>query len=137
MAEKRFGGTVIKLNGTVVARVSSIRRQNQMTEVDATGAENVSGALTLKQLIPVAIDETVELSGTAMAGSGVRLEPGQSALNAAAVAGTLVTLKVLDAESFGHDYVGYFTSYNEEGSASDLWRFNGTFRANSRTAVTS
>lgn len=136
----QFANAVIKIGADVVAKVTSVRRNTTMAEVETTGAEDVSGALVDEQFLPVSVGETVDLEGIIVSGLGEttpqRRDPGQEALVAAAEAGTELTLQVLDANGYGDDFTGFMTSFNEQGAVKDVWKFSATMRVNSKTPVT-
>jgi len=138
-APVQFANAVIKVDTVVVAKVMSVRRNVALTEVDVTGAEDVSGALVDEQFLPVSIGETVDLEGVYVSGQGEvgpdRLEPGQKALEAAMEAGTEVVLQVLDQHGGGYDFTGFFTAYSEAGAVKDVWKFTASLRVNSKSAV--
>jgi len=135
--ENPFASSTILIDGTVVARVTSVRRAVSMNEVDTTGAENVSGALADKQYLPVSIEETLELEGISMQNTTgpVEHEPGQLALITAAEAGTSAVLQALKPNGKGHNFTGYFTAFSEGGSVDDVYKWSGSFRVNSKAAV--
>lgn len=134
--EIQFASSTIKIDGTTVARVTSVRRSTSMNEVDVTGAENVSGSLADKQYLPVSIEETLELEGISISGASAEHETGQADLITAAEAGSSVVLQVLKPSGYGHDYTGHFTAFQEGGAVDDVFKFSGTFRVNSKAAVT-
>jgi len=134
--EIQFASSVVKVDGTTVAKVTSINKNSAMSEVDVTGAEDVSGALVQEQFIPVSIGQTLDLEGISVSGAAAEYEDGQSALIAAAENGTEVVLQVLKPAGYGFDYTGYFTSLREGASAKDVYKWSGSFRVNSKQAVT-
>ncbi len=138
-APVQFANAVIKVDTVVVAKVTSARRNVSLTEVETTGAEDVSGILVDEQFEPVSIGETVDLEGIYVSGQGEagpdRLEPGQKALETAMEAGTAVVLQVLDQHGGGYDYTGFFTAYSESGAVKDVWKFTASLRVNSKSPV--
>lgn len=139
-APLQFANAVIKVDTVVVAKVTSIKVNRSLQEVDVTGAEDVSGALVDEQFLPVSVGTTVDLEGIFVSGLGEtvaqRREPGQADMVTAMEAGTEAVLQVLDANGYGDDFTGYFTGYSDLGAVKDVWKWTGTFRVNSKSAVT-
>lgn len=130
--EIRFAGTVIEVDGEVVAKVTSFTRTFDVQEEDVTGAEDVmEGSLILHtKFIPVSVGETVNLAGIAIEG-----DAGQSALREAAENGTKVVLKQIRPTGYGLQMTGYFTGYEESGANASVYKFSGTFRVNEREDI--
>lgn len=144
MAEYQFASTTVKIGANAIAKVTSLRTNMNMQEIEVTGAEDVSGVLVSEQFLPVSIGKTVELEGISVAGDGVsgtaQYEVGQESLIDAANAGTELTLEVrkpiIDSGvAKGYDYVGYFTAFQETGAVKDVYKWSGTFRINTATEV--
>ena len=134
MAEEeiRFAGTVIEVDNSVVAKVTSFTRTFNIQEEDVTGAEDVmDGSLILHtKFIPVSVGETVNLAGIAIEG-----DAGQSALREAAENGIEVVLKQTRPTGYGLSMTGYFTGYEESGANASVYKFSGTFRVNEREDI--
>lgn len=145
MAEYGFASTTVKIGAVAVAKVTGLRLQMNMQEIEVTGAEDVSGALVNEIWLPVAIGRTLDLDGIAVAGDGLtgtpQYEAGQELLRDAAETGGSITLEVrkddpnVGGVNKGYDYVGYFTSFSEQGGVKDVYKWSGTFRINSQTEV--
>ena len=134
--EKPFAGSVIKIDGTVVARVSSVRRAGTANVADVTGAENVSGDLAVIQRKTTSREYQLEIAGVTISAAGpVELEAGQSALKTAFEAGTTVVLQTLDANGKGHDDTSLITAYNQEASVGEVYKFSATLVVNSTATV--
>lgn len=134
--EKPFAGSVIKIDGVVVARVNSVRRSGTASVADVTGAENVSGDLAVIQRKTTSREYQLEIAGITLEGSGpIELEPGQSALKVAFEAGTEVVLQTLDANGKGHDDTSLITAYNQEAAVGDVYKFSATLVVNSTATV--
>ena len=139
--EIRAGSTVIKIDGVVVARITSVEKTYDMTTADGTGTENVSGGLVQRQRIPVVVDETYRIGGVLISGEGEStpqdLEPGQQDLRAKMRAGTECTLEWTKPSGFGEQAVGYISNFTEGFSGVEaLHEFSADFLVNSTTPVT-
>lgn len=140
-APEQFANSIIEIGSTVVAKVTSVKRNTTMQEVEVTGAEDVSGALVDEQFVPVSIGTVLDLEGITVSGDGestpAELEPGQSALRTAAEAGTEVVLTVTKptgaAASAGAEaaYTGYLTGYSDGGAVKDVYKWTASLRVNS------
>lgn len=130
--EIKFAGTVITVDGEVVAKVTSFTRTFNVAEEDVTGAEDVMPGSTIlhTKFVPVSVGETVNLAGIAIEG-----DAGQSSLREAAENGTEVVLKQVRHTGYGVTMTGYFTGYEETGTAASVYKFSGTFRVNTREDV--
>lgn len=137
MPEVKFAGTVIEIANEVVAKVTAFNRALSISEDDVTGAEDVIVGTDVlqQQFVPIAVGETADIEGVAIESSGV-LDAGQSELKNAAECGDIVSLRHVKNTGSGVLLTGFFTAYNETGSTSGVYRFSGTFRVNSKVAVT-
>lgn len=137
MPEVKFAGTVIEIQDEVVAKVTSFNRSLSISEDDVTGAEDVIVGTDVlqQQFVPIAVGETAAIEGVAIEdGSG--LDAGQSELKNAAEQGDIVSLRHVRNTGFGVLLTGFFTAYDETASTSGVYRFSGTFRVNSKVAIT-
>lgn len=132
MGEIKFACTEIMINSEIVAKVTSFRRSLSIDEEDITGAEDAMAGCEIlhKEFAAVAIDETASIEGIA-----ISADTGQSELADAAEAGETVTLTHTKPDGTGWVMSGYFTSYEETGSTSSIYRFSADFRVNSKEAV--
>ncbi len=136
MAEKPFAGSVIKVDTVVVALVNSVARAGSTQIVDVTGAENVSGELSITQRKVVSREYSLELGGVIVTGSpSADLEAGQAALRTAFEAGTAVVLQTLDADGWGQDDTSLITALNIQAAVGDVYRFTCSLVVNSSATV--
>jgi len=135
MAEIKSGGNVVKIDTVVIAKVNSYSEPGSANEVDVTGFEDVVGGMAQKKFATTSVDRQINIAGTAVAGSGARLEAGQSALKAAFLAGTEVVLHIEDKNGYGYDHTSVITAHTEESTGLDsVWTFTATLRINSSSA---
>lgn len=134
--EIKGAGTSIKIDTVTIARVMRFRYNGTVNEVDVSGFENISGSLVDKVYVAMSKDETIDIEGVTLAGSGAAREAGQEDLQQAFDAGTEVVLQALDANGYGQDYTSIITSLSEETSIEDVWKFSASLRINSKSAVT-
>ncbi|MFA7215377.1 MAG: hypothetical protein WC187_04960 [Bacillota bacterium] len=136
MGEIKFAGTVVEVDSQVVAKVSSFERAISINEEEVTGSGDVvAGSYVLQQqFVAISVGETVTLEGIALEGT-TGADQGQSDLRDAAESGDTVTIKHTRNTGYGVEYTGFFTAYAETGSISGVYRFNGTFRVNSKSDV--
>ena len=107
--EIQFANAVIEIDTVVCAKVTAVRKSVSVSEVDVTGAEDVSGVLVDEQYIAVAKGETLEIEGITIGAGAAEYEPGQLALITALESGDNgVVLKIEKATGYGSDYVGFF-----------------------------
>jgi len=133
MAERRFAGTVIKVNDKVLAKVTSFSRSKDFNEADVTGAEDLTegGQILQQKFISVSVGETVTLEGIA-----ISEDEGQSELADVADRGVEAVLEQTGPDGYGYKMTGYFTSYEESGSISEgVYTFSATFRVNEKEAL--
>ena len=136
-SEVKFAGTVIEVDNEVVAKVTSFERSVSISEEDVTGSEDVvsTGSDVLRQkFVAIAVGETATLEGIAVE-DAAGPDAGQSALAEAAENGDEVVLSQIRNTGHGHLLTGFFTAYSETGSTAGVYRFNGTFRVNSKAVV--
>lgn len=136
MAEKPFAGSVIAIDGTVVAIVNSVARAGTSTFVDVTGAENVSGELSIVQRKVVSREYSLELGGVIKKGIAADLEVGQTALRDAFESGADVVLQTLDADGWGQDDTSIITALSIQAAVGEVYRFTCSLVVNSSVAVT-
>ncbi len=135
-AEVKFAGTIIEVEDEVVAKVTSFTRSLSISEEDVTGAEDVIAGTDVlqQQFVSIAVGETASVEGVAIEDAGGP-DAGQSELKDAAEVGATVVLKQTRNTGYGKALTGFFTSYEETGSTSGVYRFSGTFRVNEKVDV--
>lgn len=138
MPEVKFAKTQIEIDNEVVAKIMSFTRSVEISEEDVTGSEDyIAGTDVLhQQFVSIAVGETAEIEGIAIESADVGLDDGQSELKEAAESGKTVEIRQTRATGFGHLMSGFFTSYEESGSTSEVYKFKGSFRINSKTEIT-
>lgn len=138
MNEVKFARTQIQVDNEVVAKITSFSRQVDISEEDVTGSEDyIAGTNVLHQnFVSIAVGETADVEGIAIESSSSGLNDGQSELRDAAESGKEVTMRQVRHTGFGNVMTGFFTSYEESGSTSEVYKFKGSFRINSKVEVT-
>lgn len=136
--EIKFAKTVVKVNGYVVAKVTSWTDSAETSEEDITGAEDyIAGTDILReQYTPISVGQTAEMEGIAIEDPNSGRDDGQSALKTAAKSGEIVELIKTNFNGFGYTYSGFFTSYEESASSSEVYKWKGSFRINGEVEVT-
>lgn len=126
--EIKFGGTVVKVGtpAETVAKITSFEHSIEVSEDEITGSEDINDEDVLEQTFAaIAVSRTASLEGIALS-----TDAGQSALAAAAEAGEEVVLVHERPDGTDRSLTGYFTSYNETGSMTEVYKFSGDFRVN-------
>lgn len=136
--EVKFARTQIQVDSEVVAKITSFTKSAEISEEDVTGSEDyIAGTNVLhQQFVSIAVGETAEVEGIAIESSSSGLDDGQSELRDAAETGKTVTLRHTRHTGYGYTMSGFFTSYEESGSTSEVYKFKGSFRINSKTEIT-
>lgn len=136
--EVKFARTQLRVDNEVVAKVTSFTKAAEISEEDVTGSEDyIAGTDVLhQQFVSIAVGETAEIEGIAIESAASGLDDGQSELRDAAESGQIVTLRQVRATGYGYNMTGFFTSYEESGSTSEVYKFKGSFRINSKTEIT-
>lgn len=133
MNERKFAGTIIEIDGVVVAKISSFNQSANTSEIETTGSEDVMPGSDIlnAQFQAVKLDSTLSLEGIALIG-----DTGQDDLRAAADAATIVDLERIYQDGSGHVFTGYLTNFSESGSVQDgVYKFSCNFRVNSKVAI--
>jgi hypothetical protein len=138
MNEVKFARTQIQIDDEVVAKITSFSRSVEISEEDVTGSEDyIAGTNVLhQQFVSIAVGETAEVEGIAIESASSGLDDGQSELKDSAESGQDVTLRHTRMTGYGYIMSGFFTSYEESGSTSEVYKFKGSFRINSKTEIT-
>lgn len=138
MPEIKFARTVVEIDGEVVAKVTSWTNTAETAEEDITGAEDyIAGTNVLgEQYASISVGKTAEMEGIAIEDANTGLDDGQSALKEAGTTGATVTVRKTNHNGFGYLYTGFFTSYEETGSTSEVYKWSGSYRINSEAAIT-
>lgn len=136
--EVKFARTQIKVDDEVVAKITSFNKATEISEEDTTGSEDyIAGTDVLhQQFVSIAVGETAEIEGIAIESAESGLDDGQSELRDAAETGQTVNLVQTRATGYGWNMTGFFTSYEESGSTSEVYKFKGSFRINSKVEIT-
>ena len=136
--EVKFARTQISVDNEIVAKVTSFNRTSEIDEEDVTGSEDyIPGTDVLqKQFVSIAVGQTAEVEGIAIESAASGLDDGQSELRDAAESGQTVTMKHVRATGYGYNMTGFFTSYEETGSTSEVYKYKGSFRINTKVEIT-
>lgn len=136
--EVKFAGTSIMVDSEVVAKVTSWKKDVSVDEEDITGSEDyIAGTDVLhKEHTPISVGETAEVEGISIETRASGLDDGQSELKDAATTGKIVTVRHEKNNGYGDLCTGFFTSYSENASTTETYKFKGTFRVNSVVAIT-
>jgi len=128
----KFAGTYIEIDGEVVSKITSVSNSYSTSEEDITGSEDKNDINTLFQKFSaIAINTTFSIEGISMDDS-----EGQNRLKQVAQAGENTVLRCIRRTGHGMELHGFFTSYEESGSTSGVYRFSGTFRINRKYKIT-
>lgn len=135
--EVKFGGTIIEVNGEVVAKVTSFNRTSSVNEEDITGYEDtIPGSFTLLQeFAAISVNATASLEGIAIESAAEGLDDGQSELRDAAEAGLDVTLRHTRNTGHGQVLTGFFTNYEETADTASVYKWSGDFRVNKKEDI--
>lgn len=138
MNEVKFAGTVIEIENEVVAKITSFTRAVSVSEEDVTGSEDVvpGSDVLASQFVSIAVSETADVEGITIESADAGLDDGQSELRDAAQSGKTVTMKHTKYNGHGYSMTGFFTSYEESGDTSGVYKFKGSFRINTKVAIT-
>lgn len=136
--EIKFAKTIIRVKGYTVSKVTSWTKSAETSEENITGSEDyIAGTDVLReQYTSISVGETAELEGIAIEDATTGRDDGQSALKEAAESGEIVELRQTNFNGFGETYTGFFTSYEETGSTSEVYKWSGSFRINTKEAIT-
>jgi hypothetical protein len=136
--EVKFARTNIEVDGETVAKVTTYSRAVEVAEEDITGSmDYIAGTNVLhQQYASISVGETAEMEGISMESNETGLNAGQSELKDAAETGKTVTLRHTKHTGFGYVFSGFFTSYEESAGVSEVYKWKGSFRINSKTEIT-
>lgn len=128
-----FANTTIEIDNKLVAKITSYSRGVETGEENTSGSENYNiESYALKDLFSsLTVGETLDLEGIAIEVTSI----GQSDLKDAASMGQSVNLIIINDYGTGYIFDGFFTSYEENGSTSEVYKFKGSFRINSKSDV--
>ncbi len=137
MNEVKFAKTVIQIQSETVAKVTSFKRAVEISEEDVTGSEDyIAGTDVLgQQFVSIAVGQTADVEGIAIESAVTGLDDGQSELRDAAEHGETVTMKYTRFTGYGYTFTGFFTKYEESGSTSEVYKFKGSFRINTKVEI--
>lgn len=129
-----FAGSVLEIDGVVVAKVTSISRSTSVSEEQVSGSEDKAGTapnqITKEVYKPVSVGETLQLEGIYKTG-----DTGQSDVEDAAKTGQEVQLRHYKQDGKGYLETGFFTQFDEQGQLPNVYTFSGAFRVNESSAV--
>jgi hypothetical protein len=138
MDEIKFGGTIIKIDGEVCSKITSFTRSVTIAEEDVTGAEDVVAGSDIldSQFVSISKGETADVEGISIESASSGMDIGQSDLKDAAESGKTVVIEHTRPTGYGYNLTGFFTSYEESGDTSGVYKFKGSFRINIKTEIT-
>lgn len=136
--EVKFARTEIQIQNEVVAKITSFSKATEISEEDVTGSEDyIAGTNVLhNKFVSISVGETADIEGITIESADTGLDDGQSELKDAAETGADVTVRYVKHTGYGYSMSGFFTSYEESGSTSEVYKFKGSFRINSKTEIT-
>lgn len=135
--EVKFAGTVIEVDDIVVAKVTSFNKNVAVSEDNITGSEDVIPGTDVlhEQFCSIAVSETAAVEGIVIELTSTGRDIGQSELKDAAESGKTVVMKQTKNNGYGQSIRGFFTSYEETGDVSKVYRFKANFRVNEKTEI--
>ncbi|OFW61773.1 MAG: hypothetical protein A2Z35_05950 [Actinobacteria bacterium RBG_19FT_COMBO_36_27] len=138
MPEVKFARTQIMVDNEIVAKVTSFNRDVAIAEEDITGSEDyIAGTNVLhQQFASISVGETAAVEGIAIESAAAGLDDGQSELRDSAETGAMVTMRHVRHTGYGYVLTGFFTAYSENGNTGEVYKYKGTFRVNSKVAIT-
>ena len=136
--EVKFAGTQVTVDNEVVAKVTSFNRNVSVKEENITGSEDiVPGTDVLHEMFTaISISETANVEGIAIETRANGLDDGQSELKDAVESGKVITMRTVKNTGYGWSLSGFFTSYDESGDTSGVYKYKGAFRVNAKTEIT-
>lgn len=136
--EVKFANTQIFIDNELVAKITSFGESLEIAEENITGSEDfIAGTDVLREkYTSISVGQTVDIEGIVIETSAAGPNDGQSELKDAAEEGKEVVMKQTRNTGYGNLYTGFFTSYEENASTSEVYKFSGTFRVNSVTKIT-
>lgn len=127
-----FAGTVVEIDGQVVAKVTSFELSNEIDELEVTGSEDTVGTAPNKiseaQYIASQIARTANIGGISLI-----TDTGQSDIEDAADTGKSVTIRQYNQGGNGYMITGFFTSFTRTGELGSVYTFDSAFRINSKS----
>jgi len=135
--EVKFAGTIVEVNNEVVAKVKVFNKNTAVSEEDITGSEDyIPGTDVLySQFTSIAVSETASIEGIAIQTRTTGLDDGQSELKDYATTGQPVALRQIRNNGHGYLLNGFFTSYEENGDVSGVYKYKGTYRVISKQEI--
>lgn len=135
--EVKFARTTISVDNEVVAKITSFTNAVEVAEENITGSEDyVAGTDVLReQYTPISIGETVDIEGITIESAASGPNDGQSELKDAVNEGKEVVIRQVRITGYGNLFTGFFTSYEESASTSEVYKFSASFRVNSVTRI--
>lgn len=136
--EVKFARTTLEVDNELVAKLTTWSKATEVAEEDITGSEDYIAGTNVLHLVfaSISVGETAEMEGISMQSSVTGLNDGQSELKDAANTGKTVTVRQVNHNGFGYLLTGFFTSYEESASVSEVYKWKGSFRINTKTEIT-
>lgn len=133
MAQKRTAGFNVTIGTDLVGCITGWDLETSVSEEDVSCLGDTVGdpPIVEQQFLPTQVEHTASVTGRS-----IFSDAGQDALEAAADAGTEVTLELRYYDGSGYDITGYFTSWSKTGDQDQFAEtFTGEFRVTNKTEV--
>jgi len=137
MNEVKFAGSVVMVDGEIVAKITGFNKNSSISEEDVTAAQNVIPGTDVlhSEFVSIMVSETANVEGIVIEEAVGGMDDGQSELKNAADTGKTVILRQTRNTGYGYTLSGFFTSYEESGDVSGVYKFKSTFRINTKTEI--
>lgn len=137
MNEVKFAGSVVMVDGEIVAKITGFNKNASISEEDVTAAQNVIPGTDVlhSEFVSIMVSETANVEGIVIEEAVGGMDDGQSELKNAAETGKTVVLRQTRNTGYGYTLSGFFTSYEESGDVSGVYKFKSTFRINTKTEI--
>lgn len=135
--EVKFGGTVVKIDSEVVAKITAFNTNISVKEENITGSEDVIPGTNVlhDKFTGVSVGETATTEGICIESESYGRDDGQSELYDAAKTAKIVDMESIKNTGYGWKLTGFFTSYDEGADTSGVFKFKGTFRVNEKEEI--
>ena len=136
--EVKFGGTWMSLDNEIIAKITSFNKNTSIKEENITGSEDIIPGTNVlyEKFTPISVGETATLECIVIESSQYGPDDGQSDFKDAASKGIIVTISCVKNTGYGWALTGFFTSKDEGADTSGVYKLKGTFRINTKVAIT-
>lgn len=141
MSERRLAGITISDGTNDIGIILGHENNIEVEMEDVSGYSDTTGDPPIIRVNqkPVSVNETFSFNGISKvkASDDNNLDDGLSAVRAAALAGTELTLEFRYEDGHGRDYTGYVSNYSETGDRGEKTeKFSADFQVNSESKTT-